>query len=215
MSRFYNRLYTPTLIAGAMLSIPGPGSLIVIKEASAAFDLEIDDDGKSTYEGGFTIDTGTDKFQGLKVYNRSTTAALTLQMFVGSGSGIKGVTYDYQKVRATAPVSTCGAFGAGVTITACVITGNAANLILIPGIATSAAKYVAAGIPVGARRRQIIVTNNSAADMVLTDSLNNILARFGSGSTLSTSFTFESDADLKLGCLAGSQEYYIAELFNV
>ena len=217
MKSNYLKDFPVTVPAGGIHVLRFPGSLFVVRESSAGFDIELDDSSSKTFcEGGMWIDTGVDRFGAITIYNRSTTAVLTADLRIGTGSGKAGVQYDYLRVRTTKPVGTAGQFGGYVTLTAGQISAGSANLVSIPGIATADAKYSAAGIPAGSRRRQIIVTNTGSDDLVITDSNNNLLARFGGGaSSTSVSFTFESDADLKIGSLGGGSPYYnVCELFN-
>lgn len=99
MANSYLRLIEFNIPAGSGQQFGAPGSLVVIKDASAPFDLEFDDDGRSTFEGGFNIDTGADRFKKLHLYNRSATDALTGALYVGKGSGKAGVSYSYERIR--------------------------------------------------------------------------------------------------------------------
>ena len=87
------------IAAGGFLEISCYGTLLVIKEASAGFDFSFDDGPKSFGEGGYSVDTGTDYFRTVTVHNRSTTAALTVSLRIGKGSGQAGVKYDYLRKR--------------------------------------------------------------------------------------------------------------------
>jgi hypothetical protein len=200
----YLRFIEQTIAAGGNLPIPGPGSLVVIKEASAPFDLEFDDNGKSTFEGGFTIDTGEDKFQKLTVHNRSNVAKLTIQLYVGRGSGKSSVSYDYLRVRATR-LRPSDDFVAGNGI------GNATTF---PGVApVNDATYSAYGINPGARRRQFAISTlrSNTSVIVLASAVDDKVFGFVAAGD---SYTLETDEAIKVYASAAGQDCAIAELFN-
>jgi hypothetical protein len=151
MPRIYNRPINLKIDAGGIQIVKAPGSLFVIKESSAAFDVEFDDDGKSTFEGGYTIDTGEDKFQKITIYNRSSSSALAVEGFVGLGSGKPGVYYDYLRTRSTRIVPQSLNMNPGV--------------VTIPGLlsAGDAATY---GMNPNARRKHIVITNTHASEEI-------------------------------------------------
>lgn len=201
MARFYNRLITQTVPAGGVLPLPGPGSLIVIKEASAPFDLEIDDDGKSTYEGGFTIDTGSDRFQKLTVYNRSQTEALTFNFYVGRGSGKAGVSFDYLRERSTKLRTTT-------------VSDASPATVQFPGVALNSAAYSGFGVATGARRRQfvVLVPAASAGTVTVRESISDgIIQTFAAG--VADGFTLATDHGFSVQVSAGAIAY-VTELFN-
>ena len=217
MSNFLRDYPMIIVPAGGQIVQPGLGSLFIVRESSAGFDWEADNSGKNFAEGGWEFDFGAAEFRRLTVYNRSATAQLTIDARIGFGSGKRGAKFDYLRVRGTKPVGTPIKLPGTVTVVDGVITAGAANLVSIPGVASNGAGYVAAGIAVGARRRQAIFSSTSQNTMYICDANNVILAVMGQAAVAGSpafGFTFENDTDLKLGGTI-NEVCQVMELFNI
>jgi hypothetical protein len=185
------------------------GDKLFVESASLPFKLQPGSGNESDAKSGFKLNRGGDTFNRLVIKNPNA-VAIDVVIWVGMAE----VDFLFPAIPATAPVSTVGEFAGAVTVsTAGVITAGSEYLVTIPGIATNHARYADNGIPVGSRRRQIVVTNVTAVDFIVTDENDNILFRFGNPSGAASHFTWESDATFKIACRSGTQPYYVGELF--
>lgn len=170
MNQFVVR-FERTIIAGGQLTLPAAGTLLVIKEATAPFDCEIDDGERNILEAGINIQIA-EGFQRLHIFNRSATVALTVVLLIGKA----GVGYNYNRAAPTRLVVT-----PFVTLQP---TGLAPlNRRAIPGINS------------GARRKQILIgayPDDVTHYLTVMDSADNIFAQIPSGKIL----PLDTDADL-------------------
>lgn len=206
----YRRKFSLVIAAGGNAKLDRSGSMFAIKEASAEFDFEFDDNGQESGEGGVRFETGEDVFSKITLYNRSATVALVVTGWTGLGSGVPGVFYDYLRERQTKRVSFTGTFAGSTLITFKGVSPT------ISEDAVTAAACLACGVPPGSRRRQIIISTKQTTDLSICDVVGTVGTVIAGSGTGTAQYTEATDDDVCIkGDGTGGRTYYVTQIFNV
>jgi hypothetical protein len=202
----FRRILTPASVVDGSSLIGATGTKLFCKTALQPFKVKLDNGEQFDFAEGFSYEMAEgDYFSSLELTNPQT-AALIVELYVGNARVFRAAPLHF-RAAASALVPAAGTFagtygGSGVGG----MTG--ANGVTFVGTATSASKYANKNVPVGARRKQFVVSNRGTTDIFISDTSGNVFGVCMSDDD----YTLETDADFKVWGTSGAG-YYIAETF--